>query len=96
MAFLNCNLDTGVESYGLENTGISRGTGIFRATENSRNSGIPETQTFPSRESPVREFPGNSRDSGISLLAVITGIPVPWKIPVSKCTYIRFSTSFLH
>ena len=53
IVFLNCNLDTGWESYGLENTGISRGTGISRATGNSRNSGIPEAQTFPAR------FPGN-------------------------------------
>ena len=60
MVFLNCNLDTGQESYGLENTGISRGTGISRATGNSRNSGIPEAQTFPAR------FPGNGNFPGIS------------------------------
>ena len=67
MLFLKCNLETGRESYGLENTGISRGTGISRATGNSRNSGIPEAQTFParfpgtgiSREFPARGFPLN-------------------------------------
>ena len=60
MAFLNCNLDTGRESYGLENTGISHGMGISRATGNSRNSGIPKAQTFPSH------FPGNENFPGVS------------------------------
>ena len=60
MVFLNCNLDTGWESYGLKNTGISRGMGISRATGNFRNSGIPEAQTFPAR------FPGNGNFPGIS------------------------------
>ena len=60
LIFLNCNLDTGRESYGLENTGIFRGTGISRATGNSRNSGIPEAQTFPAR------FPGNGNFPGVS------------------------------
>ena len=54
MTFLYCNLNARRESYGLENMGISRGTG------NSRNSGFPEAQTFPSR------FPGNVNFPGIS------------------------------
>ena len=60
VVFLNCNLDTGWESYGLKNTGISHDTGISRAPGNSRNSGIPEAQTFPAR------FPGNGNFPGIS------------------------------
>ena len=60
MVFLNCNLDTGWKSYGIENMGISRGTGISRAPGNSRDSGIPEAQTFPAR------FPGNGNFPGIS------------------------------
>ena len=57
LLFLNCNLDTRREGYGLENTGISHGIG---ATKNSRNWEIPETQTFPSH------FPGNRSFPGIS------------------------------
>ena len=49
MVFLNCNLDTGGESYGLENTGISC------------NSGIPEAQTFPTRFPGNGNLPGISR-----------------------------------
>ena len=60
VVFLNYNLDTGWESYGLKNTGMSRGTGISQATRNSHNSGIPEAQTFPAR------FPGNGNLPGIS------------------------------
>ena len=48
LLLINCNLITTKESYGLENTGISRSTGISRGMGNSRNSGIPEAQTFPS------------------------------------------------
>ena len=62
LLFSKCNLETGQESYGLENKGISHSTGISRATGNSRNSGIPEAQTFPA------SFPGNGNFPGISHL----------------------------
>ena len=62
LLFSKCNLETGRESYGLENKGISHGTGISQATGYFRNSGIPEAQTFAAR------FPGNGNFLGISRL----------------------------
>ena len=51
-------------------------------------------RTFPSWEFCVREFSGNSRDSGISRLAGITEIPVPWKIPFLSAHISDFQSVF--
>ena len=69
--FLNYNLDTGRESYGHENTGVSCGTGISRATGNPHNSGIPEAQTVPSRFLGNGNFPGISHGFPLNIPATL-------------------------
>ena len=83
--------------------GVGQPDVLYQGCSMGNSPSLPPVwlQTFPSREFPIREFPGNSRDSGISgasgisRIAGITVIPVPWKIPISKCTYTKFSIDFL-
>ena len=47
MIFINYNLNTRQKSYGLENTGISHGTGISRITGISITREFPRLKLFP-------------------------------------------------
>ena len=80
VVFLNCNLDTGWESYGLENMGISRSTGISRAPGNSLTWEFPRLKLFP----PV------SRETGISRGLPARGFPLNITVLVFICWFWQF------